>query len=202
MRDGFLGGRYGRREDRHTVPEPELPPEFTAAVYEARRQQHDQEIRVAERAHDRSLQFELKLIEAATRDAQEAIKAALAINGGAAIGVLAFVGALASRKNINSQELTSLAYSVAWFALGVFAGGLMAAAAYFTNSFYSGHHGETEKLWEPPYLRNTERSLDLWHRGRICNWVAVTLGFISLAAFIAGLFFSGRALLNLTNAFS
>jgi hypothetical protein len=94
-------------------------------------------LHMAERAHDRSKEFQLHSNDAAARDAQEAIKAALAINGGAAIGVLAFVGALAGRSNVTFPELMALAYSVAWFAGGVLAAGLMAAAAYFTNSLYA-----------------------------------------------------------------
>jgi hypothetical protein len=49
----------------------------------------DREIRAAERAHDRSGELQLKLVDAATADAREAMKVALAINGGAAIAVLA-----------------------------------------------------------------------------------------------------------------
>ena len=61
--------------------------------------------RAAERAHDHLKDTELQLIEASTRDAQEAVKVALAINGGAAIAVLAFIATLGSRNGDMLRKL-------------------------------------------------------------------------------------------------
>jgi hypothetical protein len=94
--------------------------------------------RAAERAHDRAKEFELQLMEASTRDAQEAMKVALAINGGAAIAVLAFVGTLGSRSHDTLMKLIPVTYSLFCFAAGVFSAAMTAACAYFANSYYSG----------------------------------------------------------------
>ena len=99
---------------------------------------------------------------------------------------MAFVGALAARRNVAFPELLALAYSAAWFAGGVFAAGLMAAVAYFTNSFYSAG-----------YRAMNDKSREYFRRGSICNWFGVVLGFMLLGAFIGGLFFAARALLQL-----
>src|SRR4051812_39835989 len=83
----------------------------------------DREMRAAERAHDRSKGYQLKLLDAATRDAQEAMKVALAINGGAAVAVLTFSGAVAYKGGIG------LAYLIyAMISLGLFAAGVLLAA--------------------------------------------------------------------------
>jgi hypothetical protein len=50
----------------------------------------DRNIRAAERQHDLSAEFDKRLTEAATRDAQESIKLIFLINSGAAVAMLAF----------------------------------------------------------------------------------------------------------------
>jgi hypothetical protein len=59
--------------------------------YQRQQRTHEMTIRAAKRAHDLTKEYELTIIDAATHDAQEAVKIALAINGGAAIAVLALI---------------------------------------------------------------------------------------------------------------
>ena len=56
--------------------------------------------REAERAHDEANELGKLLKEAATRDAQGAIRVLLAINGGAAAALLAFTGGLVTRSQL------------------------------------------------------------------------------------------------------
>src|SRR5882724_3142006 len=100
--------------------------------YQGQQQPRAQEmtIRAGERAHDINKEYELTLINAATRDAQEAMKVALAINGGAAIAVLAFM----STKDIDLlTKLFPIIYSLIWFAAGVIFAALTAGSAYLSN---------------------------------------------------------------------
>jgi hypothetical protein len=62
--------------------------------------EYDRNQRAAERAHDLANDLGKRLIEASTRDAQEAIKVVVLVNSGAAVAILAFIGTLASRKGI------------------------------------------------------------------------------------------------------
>jgi hypothetical protein len=87
---------------------------------------------------------------------------------------------------------------VVWFAAGVLLAGFMAASAYFTNSYYGAAHGESDKIWEWPFVRGNPTSKKYWRLGKIWNWAAVIIGFTSLGPFIAGLFFAAKALIHLT----
>jgi hypothetical protein len=53
--------------------------------------------RDAERAHDGEITFFHSVNDATIRSGENAIKAAILINGGACVAILAFVGALASQ---------------------------------------------------------------------------------------------------------
>jgi hypothetical protein len=59
--------------------------------------EHEANVRAAERAHDQQNEARDKANEGAMRDAQAAIRVLLAVNGGAAIAVFAFIGNLASK---------------------------------------------------------------------------------------------------------
>jgi hypothetical protein len=58
------------------------------------RRAYDVDLRAAERAHDKEAELWKLLTDATARDAQAAIRVILAINGGAAIAVLAFAAGL------------------------------------------------------------------------------------------------------------
>ncbi len=58
--------------------------------------EHAQNIRAAEREHDLTNDIGKRLLDASLRAAQEAIKIAFLINGGAAVAILAFIAGLAS----------------------------------------------------------------------------------------------------------
>src|SRR5437016_1671579 len=94
--------------------------------------------RVAERAHDQSHELAKLLNEAATRDAQGAIRILLAINGGAAVALLAFTGGLVARSTVSMANIAETVANLKWFALGVITSAFAAAMAYLTNLCYAG----------------------------------------------------------------
>lgn len=156
-----------------------------------------QSIRAAERAHDRIRAYELKLIEAATRDAQEAIKVALAINGGAAVAILAFTGAIAYRAGVRLDELKYVLIALGCFAVGVVFAAATAACAYFSNSLYSAWHGAKKLDWKHPYVHETKHSQRFFRWARRTNWVAVLCAAAALVLFLAGIALAGLGMTNL-----
>jgi hypothetical protein len=74
--------------------------------------EYDRNQRAAERQHDRIDDLDKRLTEASTRDAQEVIKVVLLINGGGAVAILAFIGALASRTGITLANLKAITSSL------------------------------------------------------------------------------------------
>src|SRR6516162_6177922 len=83
------------------------------------RMSDDRNIRAAERQHDLSAEFEKRLVEASTRDAQEAIKLIFLMNSGAAVAMLAFIASLASRPGITLLNLKAVVHSLYWFMAGI-----------------------------------------------------------------------------------
>ena len=66
---------------------------------------------------------------------RDALKAAMLINGGAAIALLAFIGTIWSSGS-EPDTVQSLAQSLAMFSYGVMAGAVACAGAYFTQYIY------------------------------------------------------------------
>ncbi len=77
------------------------------------------------------------------------------INGGAAISVLAFAGGLASRDKVPLGQLTEIAATLIWFAVGVAVATLSMALAYFTNLCVAGDAFYRLKTFEHPYFHET-----------------------------------------------
>lgn len=129
--------------------------------------------------------LQLKLIEAATRDAQEAMKVALAINGGGATAVLVFMGALASKTTGSIANSLPLPFALIPFAIGVLCASITAACAYVSNTFYAAAH--TESI-DPT---------NLFTRGNRYRNAAAAFVIASIVAFIAGLVVAGFGIARL-----
>src|SRR2546421_13114744 len=108
--------------------------------------QNGRNLRAAERAHDDVNDLRKRLIDASARDAQEAIKIALLINGGAAVAILAFIAGIVGRTNISLSDLRSVAHSLFWFAGGIVVAGITAACAYVANSLYSANQFQQDRI--------------------------------------------------------
>jgi hypothetical protein len=87
----------------------EPPFEYRKWVYEQKR-------RDAERAHDRDDAVSDTTNAAAVASGQVALRAALLINGGAAVAMLAFIGSIASLDGLGGDHLAVMASSLVWFA--------------------------------------------------------------------------------------
>jgi|GEM_PF-1794253 len=85
--------------------------------------------------NQRNHETALELFKSVIASSQGAIRAALIINGGAAVAMLGFTGQLWKLQGAVGHQ--SVAIALAWFAGGVCSAGITAFFAYFSQLFYS-----------------------------------------------------------------
>ena len=85
---------------------------------------------------------------------RETLRAAMLINGGAAVALLAFIGAVWEKKE-DSEVVFSLAFALAFYSLGVLAAVLACASAYFTQYFQN----ERNSRLDPDMRMNLDNKL-------------------------------------------
>src|SRR5262245_60430637 len=114
--------------------------------------------RDAERAHDNHAAFVSKMNEAALETGQLALRTTVFINGGAAIAVLAFLGAIAAKDKIGIGQLSAMAGAIVWFAIGVAVGAVGLGCAYLTT-YFNGRAAHSHELgFEHPYVEPGPRT--------------------------------------------
>jgi hypothetical protein len=119
---------------------PPIPP--TAPL--TARETLEMRMRAAERAHDIETAFGTANNTAAVKNGEEAIKAALLING-SSVAMLAFVGTLVSQHVLSSEPLSNAIEPLFYFGFGVVASIIASAAAYFTNLMIAGASNRRER---------------------------------------------------------
>jgi len=138
-----------------------------------------------DRAHGIAKDMRLKLLEAATKDAQEAMKVLLAINGGGVAGVLAFVGSIAGKPDIENVLLIRVARSVYWFGGGVLGATTIAICAYLSNLFFA----ESNRI---ELGTDEQQRWSRWgNRTRVIGFVAA---LISVAVFVMGAYVATKGI--------
>lgn len=167
---------------------PELAPQETLDLL----------IKTAERAHDDELAFGTKANEAAVKNAEEAIKAALLVNGGSCIAMLAFVGTLASRDALSSAQLSEIVRPLLYFGAGVAAAVVASAAAYFTNLYLANASAHRERSYVEPFIRPTSQSKRRGRAAEFFRWIGIIAVTASIACFIGGLVTAKGAFQNLS----
>lgn len=108
---------------------------------------------------------EIKMFESVISAGQNATRILLAINGGAAIAVLAFLGHLAS---IDSSMIKAFASPLRWFTFGVALMGLVAGGTYLSQLAFS-----------------SEKRVLQWC-GSVLQFAVVSGGLASIYLFILG----------------
>ena len=137
----------------------------------------------------------MKVTEAAIENANLAMRTAVLINGGAAISVLAFAGALASQGKF--AVLTQVASSLLWFALGAVAATIAMMFAYATNYCIAERSWSFDRRPEHPYIFPTERWW-AWHRAANAFQLLAALGGLaSVGLFVYGIIAVKRAIRHL-----
>ena len=103
---------------------------------------------------------------------RDALKAAMLINGGAAIALLAFIGTIWSSES-DPETVQSLAWSLAMFCFGVLAGATACAGAYFAQYGYTmkGNLHELSASLDPENTVNYAINYnELVRKGNIFQW--------------------------------
>ena len=141
----------------------------------------------ANRVHDHSRAFHTYINQSAMEGANIALKTLILINGGAAVAILTFLGAIASKEKADFAQIGSVAQTLRYYAIGVALalGGM--ALGYLTNYFLAGHEGKQSFHYDHPFIRETTAS----HRFKLAYITSHGLAFLcallSLTLFIVGM---------------
>jgi hypothetical protein len=155
-------------------------------------------VRLAERAHDTETAFGAATNAAAVKSAEEAIKAAMLINGGSSVAMLAFIGTLVSQHVLSAEQLVNVTKPLLYFGAGVAASMFASAASYFTNLMIAGSSNRRERSYAEPFLRTTTNSKRHTILGELFRWLGVLSVAASIGCFILGLVAAQSAFCNLT----
>lgn len=143
----------------------------------------------AQRAHDAEADFGREANKAAINSGAESLKALLYLNGGSCVVMLAFIGTLASK----DKPITPFGLPLFLFATGAGLAVLTTAAGYFTNLLITGTSTAKDRIYEPPFFRETKSSNRQRFWGEVFRYIAIFLALSGSIAFFVGLIFSYAA---------
>jgi hypothetical protein len=139
------------------------------------------------RVHDRSRKFTETTNEAVVKQGEMAIRAAMLINGGAAVAVLAFIGALVRQDGLTIKQAASVSGGLLWFAGGVAAAVWALALSYFTNYCYAGAESTKVFTLEHPYIIDGANTRRWRYWGYAFHLGAIVWAVVALVAFCVGM---------------
>ena len=145
---------------------PASPP--TKEQIELQKRLHEQNTQVAQRAHDRSNAFARQINEAA-------------INAGAAVALLTFVGGLPA------EQKRAVAATLDWFAWGIAAAVAGLACAYFTNHGLAVQERSKTFTDKPPYVINGVNTKRWSYFVLVFRVLAIIVGSGSVVLFLVGM---------------
>ena len=148
---------------------------------ELQKRLHEHNTQVAQRAHDRSNEFARQINEAAINAANLTLRMALLINGGAAVALLTFVGALPA------EQKRAVAATLDWFAWGVAAAVAGLACAYFTNHGLAVQERSKTFADKPPYVINGANTKRWSYFVLVFRVLAIIVGSGSVVLFLVGM---------------
>ena len=111
----------------------------------------DLDRKAAERAHENLTEFTRQNYEAAFKSGQLALRTVVLVNGGAAVAVLFFLSAIASKVSV--AQISIVAASLIWFVAGITCGLIALTCAYLTNLYDANVGTSLSQTWEYPYNR-------------------------------------------------
>lgn len=141
--------------------------------------------RAAERHHDELDAYAKQTNDAAIQSGQLALRMSMLVNGGAAVAVLTFLGALSS--TVGMQEVSRLASTIEWFAWGVGAAVLGMAFGYLTNYCHVSHTHSFIRTWDHPYSTPSDTTKYWSVAGTVVHVGAVAAAISSLGLFVIGM---------------
>ena len=141
----------------------------------------------AKRAHDRFDKFTDFVNDAAIKSSEIALRAAILINGGAAVSILAFIGGIVSKEKFDPHDslirFSDVSNSLVLFGLGVFSAALGIGFSYITHYATAGHAASFKHKFEYPYIEKGKSTI-LWSRFKaLIHFFALMAGAASLFLF-------------------
>jgi hypothetical protein len=150
--------------------------------------QYRENIIEGRRAHDRLDAFLAAINDSTVKSADAVLRNCLLINGGAAVAILAFMGALSSKNSGSGKIIEDIADGLTYFAWGVIAAVAALGLSYIVHFATYKHAASQNKVWENPYL-TPGKSTPYWAGLKIgLHVVAVVLAVVSGVLFVIGLF--------------
>jgi hypothetical protein len=138
-------------------------------------------------AHTRQGARSETLMGSLTELGTTAVQAALAINGGAAVAVLAICGALMSRDTVPLLNYADLTFSTIFFGAGVLVAAVAAALAYVGQLHHFWSSQAVDLSFElPKFTRETECSIEFDRRANRFVGLAAVAMLFSYLLFAAG----------------
>jgi hypothetical protein len=149
------------------------------------------------RVHDRSRSYSEATNEAVMKAGEVAIRTVMLVNGGAAVAVLAFIGALVREGGVTVKQVSGVSGSLLWFAGGVAMAVLALALSYFTNYCYVGSETSRVFAFDHPYIIDGANTWKWRYWGRAFHVGAIVWAVLSLVAFVFGMFDVHHAIVRL-----
>ena len=148
----------------------------------------DLEIEQAQRAHDTLDKFSLSINEGVMKSAEAVLRTCLLINGGAAVAILAFMGAVISKDPASHKIIVDVSGGLTYFACGVIASVVAFGLSYVVHFLTWLHATSLKKVREHPYLIAGGHTA--WWAGLKIglHLLAVALAVLSAVLFVIGLF--------------
>jgi hypothetical protein len=141
--------------------------------------------KAAERAHENLTEFTRQNYEAAFKSGQLALRTVVLVNGGAAVAVLFFLSAIASKVTV--AQIAIVAASLIWFVAGITSGLIALTCAYLTNLYDANVGTSLSQTWEYPYNRPGRYTEYFARVSRFVHILAIVAGAASLLLFMVGM---------------
>lgn len=145
----------------------------------------DLDRKTAERAHENLTEFTRQNYEAAFKSGQIALRTVVLVNGGAAVAVLFFLGAIAARVSV--VQISVVASSLIWFVAGITCGLIALTCAYLTNLYDANVGTSLSQTWQYPYSQPGRYTQYFVRLSRFVHILAILAGTVSLLLFVVGM---------------
>jgi hypothetical protein len=155
--------------------------------YERQKWEHELKREDAKRAHDWRVEFFQRINNETITSGQLVFRTLLLINGGAAVSVLAFIGAIAAKDRVDFGQVKLVANALTWFAIGVAVTVAGLGLSYLTNYFTAAHSNTLTAVWEHPYFKSGPMTKLLWWFKLVFHVGAVIAALVSLGLFVFGM---------------
>jgi hypothetical protein len=150
--------------------------------------EHEQNILIAHRVHDRLNDVESQLNDGAFKAADAGLRTSVGINGAAIVSLLAFAGVMLTKDGGNKALVANMVNSFWWFGSGVVAATSAMVGVFAAYMFGTTVFRQRAKIYEYPFFVDSVRAKSYWRIANILLYGAMVVGVGSVGLFIKGCF--------------